>query len=112
MIEEPEQAPPWRPEHGPAPQVHTWPCGGRPALEVYANGRWRYAPVGARHDYADGRVAYLVEVDLDGSTSVSHRAYWWPQPGLRKAHGPVGAADAAMPRPHVRRSRPPAQGQA
>ncbi|MER5689264.1 hypothetical protein [Streptomyces sp. NPDC002205] len=32
-----------------------------------------------RHDYADRRVSYHVTLDVDGSTMVTHRAYWWPQ---------------------------------
>ncbi|AWI32629.1 hypothetical protein [Streptomyces tirandamycinicus] len=84
---EPEQAPPWRPEDGPAPTVWLWPAGNRPGLFVLVNGRWRYAVVQARHDYPDGRVSYQVEVDVHGSTSITSRSYWWPQEGLKAAHG-------------------------
>lgn len=49
---------------------------------------WRYAPVYARQDYADGSVVYQVSVDLLGDTTATHQLYTWPQPGLRIAHGP------------------------
>ncbi|MER7497071.1 hypothetical protein ABT033_31300 [Streptomyces pharetrae] len=85
-IPEPELARPWRPEDGPRPVVWTWPPGDRPALKVWSSGRWRYAPVMARQDWADGTVRYQVEVDLRGDTRMSSRTYQWPQPGLRVAH--------------------------
>ncbi|PNG22313.1 hypothetical protein [Streptomyces cahuitamycinicus] len=86
-IEEPTPARPWRPEDGPPPEVWTWPHGDRPALEVRSAGKWRYAPVMARQNWADGTVRYQVEVDLHGTTSVTARTYVWPHPGLRVAHG-------------------------
>ncbi|MFD0501681.1 hypothetical protein [Streptomyces rhizosphaericus] len=85
-IPEPVEARPWRVEDGPRPRVWVWPHGDRPALEVWSRGRWRYAPVTARQDWADGRRFYQVEVDLRGETSVCVRLYQWPQPGLRTAH--------------------------
>ncbi|MFE6522282.1 hypothetical protein [Streptomyces sp. NPDC057794] len=85
-IEEPQPARPWRPEDGPQPEVWTWPAGDRPALEVWSGGRWRYAPVRQRQNWADGTVRYQVEVDLDGSRSVRTRTYQWPHEGLRVAH--------------------------
>lgn len=85
--EEPTAARPWRPEDGPRPVVWTWPSGGRPALRVWSAGKWRYAPVRQRQDWADGSVRYQVEVDLHGTTSVTTRTYVWPHPGLRVAHG-------------------------
>lgn len=84
-IEEPEPARPWRPEDGPRPQVWTWPRSDRPALRVWSAGAWRYAPVLARQDWADGAVYYQVSVDLLGDTRVGTRLYRWPQPGLRVA---------------------------
>lgn len=87
-IPEPEAARPWRgPEDGPWPVVRTWPAGAGPALEVWSAGRWRYAPVLARQDWADGSVYDQVSVDLRGETSATTRMYRWPQPGLRVAHG-------------------------
>ncbi|MGW9031428.1 hypothetical protein ACWGQ5_46920 [Streptomyces sp. NPDC055722] len=53
---EPEEARPWRSSDGPPPKVSTWLAGDRPALKVFSHGAWRYAPVLARQDYADGRV--------------------------------------------------------
>ncbi|MEU4986659.1 MULTISPECIES: hypothetical protein [unclassified Streptomyces] len=102
----PEAVParPWRREDGPPPQVKTWPPGDRPALLVRSAGRWRYAPVKARQDWADGRVIYQVEVDLLGDTTVTHRLYEWPQPGLRSVRKPAatGSNEAGMPRPTAR----------
>ncbi|MEU6965133.1 hypothetical protein [Streptomyces chrestomyceticus] len=77
-FEEPEQAPPWREGDGPRPRVSCWPAGARPALYVTlrrgGRAEERYAPVTARHDYQDGRVAYHVEIKVvDGTV---HRAYW------------------------------------
>ncbi|GAA3015319.1 hypothetical protein [Streptomyces fulvorobeus] len=78
---------PWQPTDGPAPTVRCWPPAAQPALYVRSGGRWRYAPVHARHEYPDGTVAYQAAVDLHGDTSVTVRLYPWPQPGLRRAHG-------------------------
>ncbi|MFE4425285.1 hypothetical protein [Streptomyces sp. NPDC056817] len=74
-------------------------------LAPQLDGRWRWATVRARQDWPDGRVAYQVSVDLDGSTSVRARTYWWPHPGLRVAHrsaypsstGPVEAGGLSVP---------------
>ncbi|MFH9970208.1 hypothetical protein ACH4PR_55150 [Streptomyces mirabilis] len=85
---EPEQARPWRAEDGPRPRVQTWPSSERPALWVWSCGAWRWARVVARQDWPDGRIAYQVEIDAAGTTSVSTRAYWWPQSGLRVARSP------------------------
>ncbi|WP_381801260.1 hypothetical protein [Streptomyces niveus] len=82
---EPEQAPPYRAEHGPPPVMTTWDYPDQPALEVLVEGRWQYAPVGARANYPDGRVAYHVDIQLPRSGGWTHRAYWWPQEGLRVA---------------------------
>lgn len=86
-IPEPEPSRPWRTEDGPPPKVWTWPNDDRPALRVWSAGRWRYAPVLARQDWADGTVRYQVEVDLRGTTSITSCTYVWPQEGLRVAHG-------------------------
>ncbi|KOU50076.1 hypothetical protein [Streptomyces sp. WM6378] len=90
-FEEPEQAPPWREGAGPPPQVWLWPRGDRPALWIRAAGRWRYAVVMARHEYADGRVVVQVDVRLprqsaEQEAGVFTRFYRWPQDGLRVAH--------------------------
>ncbi|MCG0065988.1 hypothetical protein L0F81_22270 [Streptomyces tricolor] len=90
-ISEPVEARPWRPEHGRAPALSTWPLADPPALWVRAGGRWRWAEVRARQDWPDGRVAYQVLVDLDGSTTMLLRTYWWPQPGLRVARRSASA---------------------
>jgi len=82
---EPETAPPWREAHGPRPTMRSWDYADRPALEALIDGRWRYCPVGARADYADGRVAYHVTVWTLRTGGGTHRAYWWPQEGLRVA---------------------------
>ncbi|MET8696886.1 hypothetical protein ABZV65_30600 [Streptomyces bauhiniae] len=89
-IPEPEPSRPWRPEDGPAPVVWAWPAGGRPALGVWSAGRWRYAPVRARQEWADGTVRYQVEVDLLGDTTTTIQLYRWPQPGLRRVHPGTG----------------------
>ncbi|GGX55600.1 hypothetical protein [Streptomyces noursei] len=90
--EEPEQAPPWRPEHGEAPTVWSWPAGDRPALRVLIDGQWVYTPVRARHTWPDVRCAYHVDLVLPGETSAVHRAYWWPQEGRLRVWSPPRAA--------------------
>ena len=82
------EARPWRPGDGPPPKVRTWPPGEQPALWVWLRGKWQYAPVTARQDWADGRVVYQVEVEAEHATEVSARRYQWPQPGLRAAREP------------------------
>ncbi|WP_146046266.1 hypothetical protein [Streptomyces cahuitamycinicus] len=104
-VAEPMEARPWRPENGAKPLVRTWPHRDPPALWVWSKGRWRWATVMARQDWPDGRIAYQVRVDLDGSTCVRARTYWWPHPGLRVAHrsaypsstGPVEGGDLPLP---------------
>lgn len=87
-VEEPVLAPPWREEDGPGPVMWVWPDGAQPALRVKLEDRWTVAPVTARADYADGRVAYHVVVTLPPpSEGGAHRAYWWPSPRLRVAWG-------------------------
>lgn len=91
--DEPEQAPPWEPDQGPAPRRHRYPPHHQPALGVLVNGRWRVMPVHTRLDYADGRVAYQGDIYLPeggGRPPGSYnRVYWWPQPGrLRVERGP------------------------
>ncbi|MGW5434481.1 hypothetical protein ACWET9_46445 [Streptomyces sp. NPDC004059] len=44
------------------PKVTTYPRVGDPALEVFSHGAWRWAPVTARQDWADGRDFYQVSV--------------------------------------------------
>ncbi|WP_328491246.1 hypothetical protein [Streptomyces zaomyceticus] len=111
-IPEPQPARPWRHEDGPPPRVSTWPHGDRPALRVWSAGRWRYAPVAARHDYPDGTVRYQVDVDLHGTTSVTSATYEWPQPGLRVSHGSSSAPSRTADEerqgnmPHAPRRRP------
>ncbi|MFI7415295.1 hypothetical protein ACIBU0_42345 [Streptomyces sp. NPDC049627] len=117
-IPEPEPARPWRPSDGPEPEVSTWPPGDRPALEVWSAGKWRYAAVTARQDWADGTIRYQVLVDLLGDTTVTSRTYQWPQPGLRRCHGsgsqPSRTADeqrqGGMPQAPPRRPRTGPQG--
>ncbi|MFI2078454.1 hypothetical protein [Streptomyces triculaminicus] len=84
---EPKEAPPWREEQGPPPQVHSWPPGKRPALRLYVGGRWQYCPVHMRLTYPDGRVAYQVDVHIQSDTSYSIRTYWWDSEIMRVAHG-------------------------
>ncbi|MFC9534399.1 hypothetical protein ACFT38_28220 [Streptomyces sp. NPDC056975] len=111
-VPEPERAAPWSAGDGPEPVVWTWPKNDRPALRVWSAGQWRYAPVLARQNWADGSVRYQVEVDLLGDTRVMVCLYQWPQPGLRTAHGssvkPSRGVDEErqgdMPRPRPRRS--------
>lgn len=86
ILSEPIEARPWRPEDGPHPMVWAWPPGDRPAFWVWSRGAWRWAPVRARQDWPAGRTAYQVLIDLDGTTSVKARTYWWPHPGLVVAH--------------------------
>jgi hypothetical protein len=83
----PQEEPPWR--EGPQPRVTSWVPGHRPALRVWTGRRWVYAEVQARHDYPppDGRVVYRVLMRVRADVH-SVRAYRWPQPGLRVAHGP------------------------
>ncbi|MEU1309532.1 hypothetical protein ABZ419_11640 [Streptomyces cinnamoneus] len=84
---EPEEAPPWREEHGPKPRVYTWPPGQHPALRIYLSGSWRYCPVRMRLDFPDGRTAYQVDVHIETRTSYSVRTYWWDPEVMRVAHG-------------------------
>jgi hypothetical protein len=86
MVDEPEQVPPWREGDGPPPTMWVWPGGHQPALKVRVDGRWVTAVVEARADYPDGRVAYHVDITFpEPSSGGTHRAYWWPQDGLRVA---------------------------
>ncbi|MER6160338.1 hypothetical protein ABT147_33100 [Streptomyces sp. NPDC001868] len=85
-VSEPREARPWRPEDGPHPVVWSWPPGDRPAFWVWSRGAWRWSAVRARQDWPDGRTAYQVLIDLDGSTAVMARTYWWPHEGLMPAH--------------------------
>lgn len=87
-IPEPTPARPWSPADGAQPRVMTWPTGNRPALRVWSAGKWRYAPVRARQDWADGRTFYQVEIDRLGDTHVTTVLYEWPHPGLRVDHPP------------------------
>ena len=107
-IPKPVPARPWRREDGPEPKVTTWPPANRPALAVWSRGRWRYAPIMARQDWPDGRVIYQVEVDLLGDTTVTARAYQWPQPGLRAVREPARSTApgrGGMPRTPPQRAR-------
>ncbi|MGW1157746.1 hypothetical protein ACWD48_05870 [Streptomyces sp. NPDC002519] len=93
-IPEPVQARPWRRDDGPEPKVTVYPRVGGPVLEVFSHGAWRWAPVAARQDWADGRVIYQVSVDLAGTTLITRRSYQWPQPGLRIAERPTTTTNA------------------
>ncbi|MFF0191168.1 hypothetical protein [Streptomyces sp. NPDC005244] len=84
--EDSEEARPWREGDGARPTVWTWPLTDPPALWVRRNGGWRLAAVAARQDWSDSRTAYQVLIDTDGTTSKSHRTFWWPHEGLRFAH--------------------------
>ncbi|TGB03225.1 hypothetical protein [Streptomyces sp. MZ04] len=108
-IREPEQARPWRPGDGPEPTVTTWPAGDRPALRVWSHGSWRYAPVLALQEWADGTIVYQVSVDLRGDTAVTTCLYRWPQEGLRSAHVSTTrpSTDAGVARGDMPRPRPP-----
>ncbi|MGW0631137.1 hypothetical protein [Streptomyces sp. NPDC002758] len=81
----PAPARPWRREDGPKPKATVSPRVGGPVLEVWSHGTWRWAPVAARQDWADGRVFYQVSVHLTDTTGGTRRLYQWPQPGLRIA---------------------------
>jgi len=95
-VDEPEQAPPWRPEMGPPPERWVWPPKDPPALWVRIDGRWCNATVLARDVYADGRVAYRVVVSLRAPyAGTTERMYWWPQEGLRVAHRGSGRPERA-----------------
>ncbi|MFD5634819.1 hypothetical protein ACFWJM_11860 [Streptomyces sp. NPDC127077] len=86
MTADPVEARPWREGDGPKPKVRSWPPTDPPALWMRQNVTWRWATVTARQDWPDGRTAYQVLIDTDGTTATSHRAYWWPHEGLRIAH--------------------------
>lgn len=119
-VSEPVEARPWREADGPPPVVWIWPRKDPPALWVWSKGHWRWANVMARQDRPNGRTAYQVSVDLDGSTAMSARTYWWPHPGLRVAHrsayapstGPVdgGGLPAEPPRRRMPTDRRSATG--
>lgn len=89
--DEPEQAPPWNPEHGEPPRRRGWPVHHQPAMYALVNGQWRILQVYARYDYPDGRIAYqgvIALPALSGPPQHYDRVYWWPQPGkLRPAYG-------------------------
>ncbi|MGW1800017.1 hypothetical protein ACWCQN_29695 [Streptomyces sp. NPDC001984] len=91
----PESTParPWRRDDGPEPKVTVYPRVGGPVLEVFSHGAWRWAPVAARQDWADGRVFYQVSVRLTDTTGGTRRLYQWPQPGLRIAERPTATTD-------------------
>lgn len=65
------EARPWRQGDGPKPKVWTWPLTDPPALWVHHKGTWRWASVSARPmaGRPDGRTAYQVLIDTDGTTS-------------------------------------------
>lgn len=72
------EVPPWDPGQGPPPVVKTFPGRERPFLWVFVETVWRSAVVQARHTYADGRVAYEVELQLSSAgPGLVVRAYWW-----------------------------------
>ncbi|MFD9868499.1 hypothetical protein ACFXI8_27020 [Streptomyces niveus] len=86
---EPEQAPPL-PCRARATTHHALlDYADRQALEVLIDGRWRYCPVGARADYPDGKIAYHVTIRTPRTGGSTHRAYWWPEDGLRAARRQV-----------------------
>ncbi|WP_301128624.1 hypothetical protein [Streptomyces cacaoi] len=82
--EEPDavEAPPWRPDLGPEPRMRRYDTP--PLLLVRIEGRWRRCVVEARSDWADGRVAYHVELTLPGVGTV-YRTYWWDPRTMRPA---------------------------
>lgn len=92
------EAPPWRPEAGPEPQVTAYLPGHRPLLRVRIDGEWRTATVRARHDYPPGdypnagRVAYQVDIRLPAkpgypddprAMETYSRTYWWDPAAMR-----------------------------
>lgn len=96
---EPTEARPWRSEWGTPPRVTVYHRVWGPALYVWLQGRWRYAVVMARQDWAEGGVYYQVSLKMrDGDRYC--RTYRWPQPGLRVAHLAGGT------RPHKRPPQP------
>lgn len=84
------EARPWRSEDGPEPAVTVYRRGAQPLLDVFAEGRWRRCSVLARQNWADGRVAYQVEIQLvrDGVEGMFVRAYWWDAGVMRPVHVP------------------------
>ncbi|MCF3101411.1 hypothetical protein IPZ58_07435 [Streptomyces roseoverticillatus] len=80
-----QEAPPWSPEQGPWPRVRTWPPAEKPGLYIRVNGRWYHCWVLARHDYADGRMAYQVDIKLPGHDGPVSRMYWWDPRAMRAA---------------------------
>lgn len=66
--------------------VLVYPTGGKPVVDVRADGRWCIAVVRERHDY-QGRTAYRVIFD-PGTGHHVIRTYWWPSPGLRHRFSP------------------------
>jgi hypothetical protein len=77
-----EEMRPWRPEDGPAPEVHTFAPGQRLLMSIRISGRWQACPVVARLTYG-GRVAYQVEMQLPRDGGTSERIYWWNPATMR-----------------------------
>ncbi|MFK8843700.1 hypothetical protein [Streptomyces sp. Ac-502] len=99
QIKQPEQVPPV----GVRGRVRTSRVvvapGDRPALYVYDGGAWKYAHVMARLDHADSRTEYRVPLQTSRDRGTVHRAYWWPRPGLRHAHGSTSEPADRAPGP-------------
>ncbi|MFC5144309.1 hypothetical protein [Streptomyces aureoversilis] len=81
-----KEAPSWT-EEQPWPRIRTWPPAELPALYVRVDGRWRHCWVVARHTYADGRVAYQVDIDLPEYDGRVNRLYWWDPRAMRATTG-------------------------
>lgn len=80
------EAPPWNDTMGPRPRVTVYPPGHRPLLHIHTAREWRQAVVAMRHDWADGRVAYHVNIWLPGTGigSSVRRSYWWDSAAMQK----------------------------
>lgn len=79
-MDEPEQARPWRPEHGDPPVLWPWPADQVPILYVRIDGRWLLSQVLARVRLSDRQVALRVVVSPPPSGGYE-RTYLWPQEG-------------------------------
>ncbi|MET7745982.1 hypothetical protein [Streptomyces sp. NPDC005385] len=65
------EARPRRESDGPRLEVWTWLLSDPPALWLRQKATWRWASVTARQDWPDGRIAYQVLIDTNGTTSKS-----------------------------------------
>ncbi|MFC1410386.1 hypothetical protein ACEZCY_14085 [Streptacidiphilus sp. N1-12] len=88
------EVPPWRPEHGPRPEVLVYPHGREPLLWIYAHGAWCYAVARGRFRTPQ-YTAYQVHIHPPGTLYVFIRTYRWGTDAVRILRGPKPPVDGA-----------------